>query len=1525
MGRTKGKLNFALNFERQINAPLDATAVVSTMADLTNEDTFKSTDGNNYCYYGMLVSVTEPNNVGVYKLVNPGAGVSANVAQKDSANWKLIAGDDSDVKDKIQNITYASPGETSFNGKVNTGSIMTDEIMTSKIVSDGIIPVQIETVQSTGDINHNGNICFGNRYYEPLDSKNNFKVNTNGALGWYVWRRVFIDENNNEILPESNIAITNVKLKFATGRVLISNNISIKFSDWQYFQKAFNNKSVVMNATKTTTSGRSNYVVKYYQLTPALKVTKVGDLYQFTYSGVSFTVTHVSNYKFKATSTEDTSIELECIAQVKTLAELVDDANFAVIIPNTTSSDGTYTVNFSMATSDDHFSDGTVNITSNNGKSISDADFIPTLNWNASPTVANINKCKLYLSNTQATIDEFASNALPTQNLPNLFENLDNYTEVLGDFSYTQNAHYTSNLIHESHEYKDGYNTMILEYQPQSFGDSSNTNLVNLFNGEYGDENNNIRSWDTSLRVTTNPELGCVQIFNFSYAEGFGTVAAGGAAHAEGKGCGTYEDFSHVEGSNNVNIGYGAHVEGWNNINFGYGSHVEGQNNLCTVNYGHVEGQYNTVKGFVAHAEGYRTIASSRYQHVGGKWNIEDTEGKYAFIIGNGTTNERRSNAFTVSWDGDIAAKSITIDTLNLENATFDTVTTDTINTDSVSTSNLTVTALTANGILTNKSAVSFSGKYYDDTTNMVNAKGWYVWNYELFDKGDTPASDVLMLSFGTTSAPFKIRCYPLKIDTTGAGLTGVICNWTDFNKLSTLINKSPNNGTVLSAIKTENVQLNTTSKLTYAKTFNKYEIIYFDKLQSTTTTPVTGKVTLYLKTTDPQFKWGDKYDCLNYNNNKTCDYSLLLSDAELATHTTTLTAENKVFNPYLNMPNAMSKTPITNSSGDIIISNTAALTKIKFYCTDVQCPISKWKQSNPHYTPGVFDKLTAITDYKTLKFSYVQDAKHTDVLTNATINGNTITFDYVNERQDFTLPANKSSAWDMVESKFWKYGKDDKLRNWDGSLRTIDNLDVGVVELYPFVFAEGYENVAAGGAAHAEGKRTQAVEDFSHAEGSGSIARGYACHAEGASTRAEGEGSHAEGKSCQALGSASHAEGNATVVKPSAHTAHAEGYATIAASPMQHVQGMYNVVDDQRKYVDIIGWGSGDTNRKNIQTTDTYGNFRTAGSIEVSDGSNITTNQVKCWYYWGKKAISGSLNEYYLWLGNTQRSYKEIKDRGAMADWNNNQPTTLSSIVSGDTLSIYNGDFYANSLEVTQIYKDDSTTTGSNGIVLRVKKPDGSDVLAIKKVEEGTTPATTTDDNLPKEKYQYAVINTTLTDGKLSKLLDGETSLTIPSNIFGNNNISCGRNIVFGNNNTITGDKLTVFGDNVTVQTTEVLTVTGDTGAGATVIDNIGHIYTHGVWVKQLNNYGYSSYTYIDESTIDLTQDDTHAIITPTSITFGGDTQIILTDSAPGRLLTINGNVKITGEITDNNNTNLSEKIAALEARIAALEAKVK
>lgn len=64
------------------------------------------------------------------------------------------------------------------------------------------------------------------------------------------------------------------------------------------------------------------------------------------------------------------------------------------------------------------------------------------------------------------------------------------------------------------------------------------------------------------------------------------------------------------------------------------------------------EGNNTTASGRYTHAEGGYTIASSDYQHAQGKYNIEDANDKYADIIGNGSADNSRSNAQTVSWDG---------------------------------------------------------------------------------------------------------------------------------------------------------------------------------------------------------------------------------------------------------------------------------------------------------------------------------------------------------------------------------------------------------------------------------------------------------------------------------------------------------------------------------------------------------------------------------------------------------------------------------------------------------------------------------------------------------------------------------------------------------------------------------------------------------------------------------------------------------------------------------------------------------
>jgi len=68
-------------------------------------------------------------------------------------------------------------------------------------------------------------------------------------------------------------------------------------------------------------------------------------------------------------------------------------------------------------------------------------------------------------------------------------------------------------------------------------------------------------------------------------------------------------------------------------------------------------GMDTKANGLYSHAEGYSTIASGKTQHAEGTYNIEDTENKYAHIIGNGyydIENKQtiRSNAHTLDWSG---------------------------------------------------------------------------------------------------------------------------------------------------------------------------------------------------------------------------------------------------------------------------------------------------------------------------------------------------------------------------------------------------------------------------------------------------------------------------------------------------------------------------------------------------------------------------------------------------------------------------------------------------------------------------------------------------------------------------------------------------------------------------------------------------------------------------------------------------------------------------------------------------------
>ena len=74
--------------------------------------------------------------------------------------------------------------------------------------------------------------------------------------------------------------------------------------------------------------------------------------------------------------------------------------------------------------------------------------------------------------------------------------------------------------------------------------------------------------------------------------------------------------------------------------------------NCAIGKYSHVEGSGGRAVGLAAHTEGTHTVATSDSQHTQGKYNVADSNSVYADIIGNGTADNARSNAYALDWQG---------------------------------------------------------------------------------------------------------------------------------------------------------------------------------------------------------------------------------------------------------------------------------------------------------------------------------------------------------------------------------------------------------------------------------------------------------------------------------------------------------------------------------------------------------------------------------------------------------------------------------------------------------------------------------------------------------------------------------------------------------------------------------------------------------------------------------------------------------------------------------------------------------
>ena len=138
-----------------------------------------------------------------------------------------------------------------------------------------------------------------------------------------------------------------------------------------------------------------------------------------------------------------------------------------------------------------------------------------------------------------------------------------------------------------------------------------------------------------------------------SHAEGNSTVASGNFSHSEGGVTKATGIMSHAEGDGTIASGDCSHAEG-TSTTAGYCAHSEGIGTGATGAHSHAEGNGTKASANGAHSEGRGTIAASKYQHAQGEYNRKDAENKYAFIIGNGTSDTSRSNAFAVDWKGRI-------------------------------------------------------------------------------------------------------------------------------------------------------------------------------------------------------------------------------------------------------------------------------------------------------------------------------------------------------------------------------------------------------------------------------------------------------------------------------------------------------------------------------------------------------------------------------------------------------------------------------------------------------------------------------------------------------------------------------------------------------------------------------------------------------------------------------------------------------------------------------------------------------
>lgn len=279
------------------------------------------------------------------------------------------------------------------------------------------------------------------------------------------------------------------------------------------------------------------------------------------------------------------------------------------------------------------------------------------------------------------------------------------HTIASGDFSHAEGQSTVARGVNSHAEgvtttasggnsHAEGARTTSLGSRSHAEGYSSNKveNVINNISAETSVDDI-LKAWKNtkfSLAFGENSHTecdNCLALGTSSHAEGLYTVAKGNYAHAEGNETTAIGYATHAEGQNTTAVGNRAHCEGnstykvtnffdvtntpvkdivdaWGAVGkfslaLGSSAHAEGENCLALGGYSHAENYRTKAFGDASHASGIETTANGYAQFVAGKYNTKcdgatsgsDTTGSI-FIVGVGTSDTARANAFRVTNDG---------------------------------------------------------------------------------------------------------------------------------------------------------------------------------------------------------------------------------------------------------------------------------------------------------------------------------------------------------------------------------------------------------------------------------------------------------------------------------------------------------------------------------------------------------------------------------------------------------------------------------------------------------------------------------------------------------------------------------------------------------------------------------------------------------------------------------------------------------------------------------------------------------